>query len=220
MYHDIGKILNPHFFVENQVANGNPHDMLDNPAASARIIIGHVNEGSRLARHYRLPHRLRDFILEHHGTTQVVYFYQQALDAAAETGAIVNVADYTYPGPRPQSRETAILMLADGCESSVRARRPQNKEEIAETVDYIFDLRLEMGELDDSGLTSGRSAALACFLPDGTARDISPANRLSRRAERRACTLSDQPLSQLGDGKLPEIMRTRNNRPTRGYDTC
>lgn len=153
MYHDVGKILNPHFFVENQADNINPHDMLDQPIQSARIIIGHVTEGERLARRYRLPHRVRDFILEHHGTTQVVYFYHKALEEAEQSGQPVNLAEFTYPGPRPQSRETAILMLADGCESSVRARRPQSRDDIRETVDYIFETRLQAGQLDDSGLT-------------------------------------------------------------------
>lgn len=153
MYHDVGKILNPHFFVENQADGVNPHDTLDNPTQSARIITGHVREGARLARRYHLPNRIRDFILEHHGTTQVVYFYRQALKRSEQTGEPVNIEDFSYPGPRPQSRATAILMLADGCESSVRARRPQSREDIEETVNYIFETRLASGELDDSGLT-------------------------------------------------------------------
>jgi putative nucleotidyltransferase with HDIG domain len=153
MYHDVGKILNPHFFVENQADGVNPHEALNNPDQSARIIIGHVTEGDRLARRYRLPYRIRDFVMEHHGTTQVAYFYRQALDQAEGTDQAVNLEDFTYPGPRPQSRETAILMLADGCESSVRARRPQSREDICETVDYIFETRLQGGQLDDSGLT-------------------------------------------------------------------
>lgn len=152
MYHDVGKILNPHFFVENQADSINPHDTLDNPYQSAKIITGHVTEGARLARRYHLPARLRDFILEHHGTTQVIYFYRKALDEATN-GEIVDIDQFSYPGPRPQSRETAILMLADGCESSVRARRPQSREDVRETVDYIFEKRLQSGELDDSGLT-------------------------------------------------------------------
>jgi len=153
MYHDAGKILNPHFFVENQADGVNPHDGLDDPWKSVRIILGHVAEGDRLARRYRLPNRIRDFIMEHHGTTQVAYFYQKALQRAQESGMEVDPADFSYPGPRPQSRETAILMLADGCESSVRSRRPQSKQDIQETVDYIFDTRLQSHELDDSGLT-------------------------------------------------------------------
>jgi putative nucleotidyltransferase with HDIG domain len=153
MYHDVGKILNPHFFSENQADGINPHDALDDPWQSARIIIGHVSEGDRLARRYRLPNRIRDFVLEHHGSTQVFVFFQNALKRSTQDGQDVDIKDFTYPGPRPQSRETAILMLADGCESSVRARRPQSKEDIRETVDYIFEQRLQTGQLDDSGLT-------------------------------------------------------------------
>ncbi len=153
MYHDVGKILNPHFFVENQADGVNPHETLGDPWQSARIIIGHVTEGDRLARRYRLPNRIRDFIMEHHGTTQVLYFYRAALKRAEQTGETVDTEDFTYPGPRPQSRETAILMLADGCESSVRARRPQSRDDIRETVDYIFETRLQSGQLDESGLT-------------------------------------------------------------------
>ncbi len=152
MYHDVGKILNPHFFIENQADGVNPHDILDDPAQSAKIIIGHVTEGLRLARQYRLPVRLRDFIAEHHGTTRVAFFLHKAQEAAGNP-ASVDLAAYTYPGPRPRSRETAILMLADGCESSVRARRPQSKEDIRETIDFIFEERLRDGQLDDSGLT-------------------------------------------------------------------
>jgi putative nucleotidyltransferase with HDIG domain len=153
MYHDVGKILNPHFFVENQAESVNPHDTLDDPWQSARIIIGHVAEGDRLGRRYRLPLRIREFIMEHHGTTQVIYFFRKAQEYAGRTGVAVDPADFTYPGPRPRSRETAILMLADGCESSVRARRPQNRDEIRETVDYIFDSRMDAGQLDESNLT-------------------------------------------------------------------
>lgn len=152
MYHDVGKILNPHFFIENQADGINPHDVLDDPVQSARIIIGHVTEGLRLARQYRLPLRLRDFIAEHHGTLRVAYFLHKAQEAAGNS-ASVDLAAFTYPGPRPRSRETAILMLADGCESSVRARRPQSKEDIRETIDFIFEDRLRDGQLDDSGLT-------------------------------------------------------------------
>jgi putative nucleotidyltransferase with HDIG domain len=158
MYHDIGKILNPFFFVENQVDRVNPHDTLGDPYQSARIIIGHVTEGERLARRYRLPHRIHEFIMEHHGTTQVAYFYQQALSHTNGTG--VDIKEFTYPGPRPQTRETAILMLADGCESTVRARRPQTKDDITETVDFIFDARLRDRQLDESGLTLGDLRAL------------------------------------------------------------
>ena len=160
MYHDVGKILNPHFFIENQAEGVNPHDDLNDPYKSARIIIGHVPEGDRLARNHHLPMRLREFIFEHHGTTQVIYFYHKAIEEAERTGADVDVGEFTYPGPRPRTRESAILMLADSCESSVRARRPQNKLEVQETVDYIFDARLREHQLDESGLTLSDLAVL------------------------------------------------------------
>lgn len=153
LYHDIGKMLNPAFFVENQADNVNPHDVLNDPYRSADIIISHVTDGERLARQYRLPARIRDFILEHHGTTLVSYFYRQALQQADDEEG-VDVDQFTYPGPKPRSRETAVMMLADSCESTVRARKPANKQEIAEIVQQIIDARLRDGQLDDSGMTS------------------------------------------------------------------
>ena len=153
LYHDVGKMAAPHFFIENQVDGVNPHDSLNDPYKSARIIIEHVAEGDKLVRRYRLPRRLRDFILEHHGTTSPMYFYNRAVQMAGGNKEAVDLAEFTYPGPRPQTRETAILMLADSSESIVRARRPQNKQEIADVIRYIFDLRMQEGQLDDSGLT-------------------------------------------------------------------
>ena len=153
LYHDIGKMLNPAFFVENQADNVNPHDALNDPYRSADIIIGHVTDGDRLARQYRLPARIRDFILEHHGTTLVSYFYRRAVEQAEDEES-VDVDQFMYPGPRPQSRETAILMLADSCESTVRARKPANKQEIAEIVNQIIEARMRDGQLDESGLTT------------------------------------------------------------------
>ncbi len=152
LYHDIGKANNPGFFVENQVDNINPHDALNDPYRSAAIIIDHVLDGDKMARQFRLPARLRDFILEHHGTTQVTYFYNKALEAAGDDEA-VDISEFTYPGPKPQSRETAIMMLADSCESTVRARKPAHKSEIADIVQGIFDARMRDGQLDECGLT-------------------------------------------------------------------
>ncbi len=152
LYHDIGKANNPGFFVENQADNINPHDALNDPYRSAAIIIDHVLDGDKMAKQSRLPSRLRDFILEHHGTTQVTYFYNKALQAAGDDEA-VDISEFTYPGPKPQSRETAIMMLADSCESTVRARKPAHKAEIAEIVQGIFDARMRDGQLDECGLT-------------------------------------------------------------------
>jgi putative nucleotidyltransferase with HDIG domain len=151
LYHDVGKMMNPAFFTENQVEGINPHDALDDPARSAALIISHVTDGEKLARQYHLPARLRDFILEHHGT-QVLYFYQQALQRAGEH-EVVDVEQFTYPGPKPQSRETAILMLADSCEAAVRSRKPARKQDIADTVQQIIDSKIQTGQLDESGLT-------------------------------------------------------------------
>ncbi|HVU10457.1 MAG TPA: HDIG domain-containing protein [Phototrophicaceae bacterium] len=152
LYHDIGKMLNPAFFVENQADNVNPHDSLGDPYRSADIIISHVTDGEKLARQYHLPVRIRDFIMEHHGTTLVGYFYTKAVEQADDQEA-VDIEQFTYPGPKPQSRETAIMMLADSCESTVRARKPANKAEIVEIVDSIIENRMRDGQLDESGLT-------------------------------------------------------------------
>ncbi len=153
LYHDVGKMAAPHFFVENQVDGINPHDSLNDPIKRARIIIGHVIEGEKMARRYRLPARIRDFILEHHGTTMPMYFYNRAVQIAGGDEDAVDRTVFTYPGPRPRTRETAILMLADSCESTVRARRPQNTQQIVDTVKYVFDTRMREEQLSDSGLT-------------------------------------------------------------------
>jgi len=118
-YHDIGKTVRPYFFAENIVDSASPHDKLD-PLTSAQIIISHVSDGLDLANKYRLPARIQDFIREHHGTTLVKYFYVQAQREAGENEEI-NPVDFSYPGPSPRSKETAILFLADLCEAAVRA---------------------------------------------------------------------------------------------------
>jgi cyclic-di-AMP phosphodiesterase PgpH len=151
LYHDIGKVINAPFFTENQVEGVNPHDVLNDPARSANIIISHVTDGDKIARQYRLPARIRDFILEHHGT-QVLYFYQQAVERAGDD-EVVEIEQFTYPGPRPQTKETAILMLADSSEAAVRSRKPMKKQDIADTVQNIFETKMRTGQLDESGLT-------------------------------------------------------------------
>jgi len=153
LYHDIGKMLNPAFFTENQGDIGNPHDILNDPYRSAGIIISHVTEGDEIARQYRLPSRIRDFIREHHGTMAVYVFYRQAIILAGDDESAVDVKDFQYPGPKPRSRETAILMLADGCEASVRSRQPKNKQEIEEIIRQVVEDRRKAGQLDESGLT-------------------------------------------------------------------
>ncbi len=151
LYHDVGKMINPAFFTENQVEGVNPHDALDDPARSAAIIISHVTEGEKMARQYHLPARIRDFILEHHGT-QVLYFYQQAVQRAGSDQG-VDIEQFTYPGPKPQTKETAILMLADSSEATVRSRKPTKKQEIDEIIQHIIDGKIQSGQLDESSLT-------------------------------------------------------------------
>jgi hypothetical protein len=154
LYHDIGKVLNPAFFTENQqFGGGNPHDVLNDPYRSADIIISHVTEGDEIAEQYHLPSRIRDFIREHHGTTQVYYFYRKAVDLAEGDESSVDISEFTYPGPRPQSRETAIMMIADSCEAVVRSRGPASRQEISEIVEQIIEGKMHDSQLDESGLT-------------------------------------------------------------------
>jgi len=149
-YHDIGKLNRPYFFAENQFDGDNPHDTLD-PHTSADIIIGHVTEGIALADKYGLPERIKDFIREHHGTTLVSYFYRVATQASDDGDVDEN--RFRYPGPRPQSRETAIVMLADGIEASVRARRPTDSDATERVIRQITNDRLVAGQLDECDLT-------------------------------------------------------------------
>lgn len=154
LYHDIGKMENPLFFTENQPDPSlNPHNKLNDPYRSAAIIIEHVTKGDEMARAAGLPRRLRDFILEHHGTTRVAYFYRVALERANGDASQVDASAFEYPGPRPRSRETALLMLADTCEATVRSMQPKSRAEIARIVKEMFDAKRESGQLDDSGLT-------------------------------------------------------------------
>ena len=152
LYHDVGKTQRPQFFIENQVAGQNIHEQLD-PKTSADIILGHVRDGMELARKYRLPANVRAFINEHHGTMETSYQFSAAVEAAGGDEKLINRKDYTYPGPRPRTRETAILMLADGVEATARAENPQSDEEIEHLVRWVFEDRLSKGQLDRTDLT-------------------------------------------------------------------
>ena len=151
LYHDVGKMLQPEYFIENQQSGSNGHDQLD-PRSSAQIIVSHVKKGLDLARKYGLPREVHAFIAEHHGTTLVRFFHHQALEQAGDP-AQVDEADFRYPGPRPRSKETALVMLADGCEAAVRAENPASVEETVKIVEGIIMDRASSGELDESGLT-------------------------------------------------------------------
>ena len=153
LYHDVGKTAKPTFFIENQVpGNINTHDDID-PVESSNSITEHVREGVRLARKYRLPRRIDDFILEHHGTMLTRYQYTKAIEAAGGDETKVNPEQFRYPGPRPQSRETALLMLADGTEARVRAMKPQSEDELAKIVHNAIEHVQVSGQLDDTQLT-------------------------------------------------------------------
>ncbi|MCK4724593.1 MAG: HDIG domain-containing protein [Anaerolineales bacterium] len=153
LYHDVGKTVNPAYFIENQVIGSpNPHDNLD-PEISAEIIIRHVTDGLELSRNYRLPRRIQDFIAEHHGTMLTRYQYVKAVESAGGDKSKVDKYMFRYPGPRPQSRETAILMLADGCEARLRAERPDGKDELRNVIKEVVDNRLSSEQLDNTDLT-------------------------------------------------------------------
>jgi membrane-associated HD superfamily phosphohydrolase len=121
--------------------------------SSAATIIRHVPDGLDLARRYRLPGRIRDFIAEHHGTMLTRYQYVKAVSAAGGDETRVDVEKFRYPGPRPQSRETAILLLADGCEATVRADHPKDEAELKALIKKVVDIRVASGQLDDTSLT-------------------------------------------------------------------
>jgi len=153
LYHDVGKSLNPVFFIENQVAGlTNPHDLLS-PEESARIIHNHVTDGLDLGQQHRLPRRILDFISEHHGTMITRYQYITAVKAVGGDESQVDIELFRYPGPRPRSKETAILMLADGSEARVRAEKPGDAELLSEVIKSEIDSRVSMGQLDDTNLT-------------------------------------------------------------------
>ena len=153
LFHDVGKANNPMFFVENQPQDQiNTHEDLS-PSEAAAAIIGHVNDGVALARKHRLPRRIDDFILEHHGTMITRYQYNQALEAAGGDASLVDKERFRYPGPKPGSRETALLMLADGAEARARAERPADEEAIRNIIRSTIEVAQKQGQLDRTQLT-------------------------------------------------------------------
>ena len=152
-FHDIGKALNPTFFIENQLPSSvDKHEDMA-PRDAAGTIIKHVLDGVHLARKHRLPDRIHDFILEHHGTLITRYQYNQALEAAGGDVTKIDIEDYRYPGPRPRSRETAILMMADAVEARARAENPANEEALRALVRSVIDTVEKNRQLDDTQLT-------------------------------------------------------------------
>jgi putative nucleotidyltransferase with HDIG domain len=151
-YHDIGKMKNPLAFIENQAGAHNIHDDLT-PESSARIIAGHVRDGIDLGYEFGLPVQIIGFIPQHHGTSVMSYFYGKALRELGGDEEVAARDRYRYPGPKPQSREAAILMLADGVEASVRSLEEKDEVSIRAMVNRIVDARVDDGQLDEAELT-------------------------------------------------------------------
>ena len=152
LYHDVGKLHAPNWFIENQFGSKNPHDEIDDPLESAKVLQAHVDEGLKFARKNRLPKPIANFIPEHQGTLKMGYF----LNKAEEKKLNFNENDFRYKGPIPQSKETAILMLADGCEAALRAMDINASDsEALETISKIFYSRQVDGQLNDSDLSKG-----------------------------------------------------------------
>jgi len=149
-YHDIGKINNPQYFVENQTRGNNPHDRLK-AFQSAQIIKAHVTDGLVLAREARLPDAVAAFIPEHHGTTEITYFLDRAKKSG--DGGSPQPGDYAYPGPKPHSAETAITMLADSVEAALRVLEDLTPKKIEEVINHIVRNKLNAGQLDEAPMT-------------------------------------------------------------------
>lgn len=148
LYHDIGKLSNSHFFSENQSGAVSPHDELS-PKQSAHLIINHVRDGITLAQKNKLPDRIIDFIRTHHGTSSVYYFYKKQLELDPET----NIADFQYPGPRPFSKETSILMMADAVEAASKSLKSPSITELEDFIDGIIDGKMKASQFNDSNIT-------------------------------------------------------------------
>jgi hypothetical protein len=149
-YHDVGKLANPRMFMENQAGGPNAHDDLD-PEDSARIIRNHVLDGLALADDAGLPDVVKSFIPEHHGTTEITYFLSRARLLSPD--GKVNTSEFRYPGPRPQSAETAVAMLADSAEAVVRVLEDRSPERVREAIEQLVTQKLSSGQLDEVPLS-------------------------------------------------------------------
>ncbi len=151
-YHDIGKLQRPYFFVENQIAQDNPHEKLS-PNLSTLIITSHVRDGVELARQYGLPDSVIEIIEQHHGTDLLRYFFKRAAENVQEEKETLAEGNFRYPGPKPRSREAAIIMLADSVEAAARAMEQPTPSRLEALVDKIIQDRLELRQLDETALT-------------------------------------------------------------------
>ncbi len=151
LYHDIGKMLKPEYFIENQQPGENPHEKIK-PSMSALVIAAHVKEGVQLGKEQALPQVVIDFIASHHGTSLIEFFYRKAQEQETD-GSTVDEADYRYPGPKPQTNEQAIVMLADSVEAASRSLEKPTPRRLESLIDGIIETRIEDGQLDESSLT-------------------------------------------------------------------
>ncbi|MCY1723371.1 HDIG domain-containing protein [Prolixibacteraceae bacterium Z1-6] len=150
LYHDIGKIGRPNFFIENQAMGMNPHDKL-NHLKSAEVIIDHVNNGVKIAQKHKLPTPIVEFIATHHGTTKANYFFLK--HQQENPGEKINEKVFIYPGPLPKSKEAAVVMLVDGIEAASRSMKEKTRENLKELIDSMIDKKIADRQLDDSDLT-------------------------------------------------------------------
>lgn len=152
LYHDIGKLSNPHYFTENQMGGFNIHQLLT-PLESTQVIIAHVVDGEALARKHGLPESFIDIIREHHGTTLVYYFYCKQIEQAGGDASDVDEKQFRYLGPKPQSKEAAIIMMADTVEAASRSLENVNEEALTELVNRLIGEKLSDGQFDECPLT-------------------------------------------------------------------
>jgi putative nucleotidyltransferase with HDIG domain len=150
MYHDIGKMENPHYFIENQHEGSNPHNELDF-RASAKVIIDHTVQGVEIGKKHKLPEKIIDFITTHHGTSTVQYFYRSFINSNPDEE--VDISEFTYPGPKPSSKENAVLMMADSVEAASRTLKAYTTESISELVENIVGRQGDEDQFSEADIT-------------------------------------------------------------------
>ena len=150
IYHDIGKLKNPMYFIENQSSNINPHDEIEFEE-SADLIINHVLDGIEIAKEHHLPEELIDFIRTHHGTTTVEYFYKQFITNFPQEE--IDIQSFTYPGPKPYSKETAILMMADSAEAAARSLKNPNAENMDILIEDVINKQITQDQFVNANIT-------------------------------------------------------------------
>ncbi len=226
LYHDIGKVAAPEYFVENQQGE-NPHDHM-RPSQSARIITSHVTYGIKLAKEIGLPKKIADFIPQHHGTRTLHFFLRKA-QSEAKPGEVIDEKDFRYPGPKPQFKEAAIMMLADSCEAAARSLARPDPENIRAIVVKIVDAVITDGQLDECDLTlqeitTIREAMISALTaiyharidypgfqsaqPDRAAsRKFPPANSTAKSAASAYSRAADVPINKAGEVEDEAISR-------------